>query len=54
MDKPLPMAKIRALVRTRVSERDAGAKAKPIGAGARRSRSTQSKPWPTAAASPRV
>src|SRR5260370_22016039 len=29
MDKPLPMAKIRALVRTRVRERDAGAKAKP-------------------------
>src|SRR5229473_727424 len=29
MDKPLPMAKIRALVRTRIRERDAGAKAKP-------------------------
>ena len=44
MDKPLPMAKIRALVRTRVRERDASTKAKQIGAGARRSRSTQSKP----------
>ncbi|HET6169550.1 MAG TPA: DUF1801 domain-containing protein [Terracidiphilus sp.] len=44
MDKPLPMAKIRALVRTRVQEREAGANAKPLGAGARRSRSTQSKP----------
>ena len=30
MDKPLPMAKIRALVRTRVWERDPGAKANPV------------------------
>ena len=44
LDKPLPMAEIRALVRTRVQERSPGAKAKPAGAGARRSRSTQSKP----------
>ncbi len=44
IDKPLPMAKIRALVRTRVQERDAGAKENPTGAGGRRSRSTRSKP----------
>jgi uncharacterized protein YdhG (YjbR/CyaY superfamily) len=44
MDKPLPMAKIRALVQTRVRERDPGVKAKPTAAGTRRSRSTQSKP----------
>ena len=29
IDKPLPMAKIRALVRTRAKERDPGTKAKP-------------------------
>src|SRR5579864_4426256 len=44
LNQPLPMAKIRALVRTRVRERSAGAKAKPTGAGARRSRTTQAKP----------
>ena len=44
IDKPLPMAKIRALVRIRVQERQRGAQAKPTGAGGRRSRSSQSKP----------
>ena len=38
IDKPLPIAKIRALVRTRVRERAPGGKAKSIGAGAPRSR----------------
>jgi uncharacterized protein YdhG (YjbR/CyaY superfamily) len=43
LDKPLPMSKIRALVRARVKERDTGANAKPAGAGSRRSGSTRSK-----------
>jgi uncharacterized protein YdhG (YjbR/CyaY superfamily) len=43
MDKPLPMAKLRALVRARVKERSAGAKSKPAKAGTRRSGSTRSK-----------
>lgn len=43
LDKPLPMSRIRALVRARVKERDAGANAKPAGAGSRRSGSTRAK-----------
>ncbi|HEX7265178.1 MAG TPA: DUF1801 domain-containing protein [Candidatus Dormibacteraeota bacterium] len=39
IDKPLPMAKIRALVRTRVRERAGGPKENPTGALGRRSRS---------------
>src|SRR5487761_576391 len=44
IDKPLPIERIKVLVRNRVKERDAAANAKPIGAGARRSRNTRSKP----------
>jgi uncharacterized protein YdhG (YjbR/CyaY superfamily) len=41
LDKPLPMSKIRALVRARVKERSPDAKTKPSGAGSRRSQRTR-------------
>jgi len=41
LDKPLPMSKLRALVRARVKERDNGGNAKPPRAGSRRSGSTR-------------
>ena len=43
LDKPLPMSKIRALIRARVKERDIGANAKPAVPGSRRFGSTRSK-----------
>ena len=41
LDEPLPIAKIKALVRTQVKLREAGAKAKPKPAAARRSGSAR-------------
>jgi uncharacterized protein YdhG (YjbR/CyaY superfamily) len=41
LDRPLPMAKLRALVRARVKERETGAKAKRTVASARRSSSAR-------------
>jgi uncharacterized protein YdhG (YjbR/CyaY superfamily) len=43
LDQPLPIARIKALVRARVKEKDAAGKAKPGGAGARHAASTRSR-----------